>query len=330
MQFVVWIETVIAGKSVAVQRVAAVERNGVNAPAELGLTLEDGKTILNGIEQDIIETQVDLQSGHCRACIHCQKPQRVKDTRKRRLDTVFGRVTVQCRRFVRCTCQGGKARNLWPLAHWSELGMKRSTPERTYLFAEWGSKLPYRKAAELLGEFLPASNAKLSHTSVRRQTLSVGALLDQRVTEPEEYDCLEPCRQVVRAGNRLTVAIDGTYVRSDLTNGLYQHYVVAGRVERDGDLGGHFAWVAQRPEDALEFMRAAMRSDGWTEQSLVAVLADGADGLAGLVNAVSPNTCRSILDWFHVSMRLRPIEQMAPKIASALRQLDVGLAEFIL
>ena len=46
MQFVVWIETVIAGKSVAVHRVAAVERNGVNAPAELGLTLEDGKTIL--------------------------------------------------------------------------------------------------------------------------------------------------------------------------------------------------------------------------------------------------------------------------------------------
>jgi hypothetical protein len=24
---------------------------------------------------------------------------------------------VRCRRFVRCTCSGGKARNLWPLAH---------------------------------------------------------------------------------------------------------------------------------------------------------------------------------------------------------------------
>jgi hypothetical protein len=208
--------------------------------------------------------------------------------------------------------------------------MKRSTPERTYLLAEWGSKLPYRRAAELLEEFLPASNAKLSHTSVRRQTLSVGGLLDQRVTEPEEYACLEPCRQAVRAGNHLTVAIDGTYVRSDLTNGLYQHYVVAGRVERDGELGGHFAWVAQRPDDALEFMRAAMRSDGWSERSRVAVLADGADGLADLVSAVSPNSCRSILDWFHISMRLRPIEQMVPKIAETLKQLDVGIGNIIL
>jgi len=51
MQSLVWIETVIAGTSVAVHRVATVERNDVNAPADLGLTLEDGKTILNGIEQ---------------------------------------------------------------------------------------------------------------------------------------------------------------------------------------------------------------------------------------------------------------------------------------
>jgi hypothetical protein len=128
----------------------------------------------------------------------------------------------------------------------------------------------------------------------------------------------------------LTIAIDGTYVRSDLTNGLYQHYVVAGRVERDGDLGGHFAGGAQRPDDALEFMKAAMRGDEWTERSRVAVLADGADGLADPVSAVSPNTCRSILDWFHISMRLRPIEQMVPKIAAALKQLDVGVSEFIL
>ena len=128
----------------------------------------------------------------------------------------------------------------------------------------------------------------------------------------------------------MTIAIDGTYVRSDLTNGLYQHYVIAGRVEGDGDLGGHFVRVAQRPDDALEFMKAAMRNDGWTEQSRVAVLADGADGLADLVTAVSPNTCRSILDWFYISMRLRPIEQMAPDVAASLQSLHASIGEFIL
>jgi hypothetical protein len=151
MQFVVWVETIVAGRRVEVHRIAAVERNGMFAPAELGLS----QAVLNAIEQEVIQTQVDLQSAMTRPCIHCQGLQRIKDTRQRRLDTVFGRVTVQCRRFIRCMCQGGKARNLWPLAHWAELGMKRSTPERTYLLAEWGSRLPYRKAAELLQEILP-------------------------------------------------------------------------------------------------------------------------------------------------------------------------------
>ena len=49
------------------------------------------------------------------------------------------------------------------------------------------------------------------------------------------------------ACTRLIVAIDGTYVRSNLDTGLYQHYVVAGRIERDGIFAGRFAWIARWP-----------------------------------------------------------------------------------
>ena len=77
MQFIVWIETVIAGKSVAVHRVVTVERSGVNDPTELGLSLQDGKAILNGMEQDIVQTQVDLQSGLCRIEIRRISSQRM-------------------------------------------------------------------------------------------------------------------------------------------------------------------------------------------------------------------------------------------------------------
>jgi DNA-directed RNA polymerase specialized sigma24 family protein len=48
MQFVVWVETMIAGQSVAVQRAAVVERQCLaNVPTKLGLTLQDGRAILN-------------------------------------------------------------------------------------------------------------------------------------------------------------------------------------------------------------------------------------------------------------------------------------------
>jgi hypothetical protein len=102
-----------------------------------------------------------------------------------------------------------------------------STPELSYLMAKWGSILPYRRAAQLLGELLPISDAGVSHATLRRHALTVGRRLDQRVMEPDEYDWPESRRDPVPASTRPFVAIDGTYVRSNLDTGLCQHYVVA-------------------------------------------------------------------------------------------------------
>lgn len=72
MQFVAWIETIIAGKSVAVQRGAAVERQCLeNVPTELGLTLQEGRAVLTDIEQAVVQSEVELQSGAASMCEHC-------------------------------------------------------------------------------------------------------------------------------------------------------------------------------------------------------------------------------------------------------------------
>jgi hypothetical protein len=204
-----------------------------------------------------------------------------------------------------------------------------STPELDYQLAKWGSILPYRRAADMLGELLPISDGVVSHATLRRHALAVGARLDQRVTEPDEYDWPEARRGPVPTCTRLIVAIDGTYVRSNLDTGLYQHYVVAGRIERDGILAGRFAWIARWPGEAEQFMKAALQANGWTTQTQVVVLADGADGLKNLVRAAVNSEPRSILDWFHISMRLRPIEQMATKVAAALDDGEPDMAALV-
>ena len=221
---------------------------------------------------------------------------------------IFGRIAVTCRRYIRCRCQGEHRRSLWPLSRYRLLG---TTPELQYLYATWGSKLPYRKAAALLKDLLPISTEGVSHATVRRHTLAVGARLDQRITEPDEYDWPESRRVPVSPADRLTVAIDGTYVHADGMMSLGEHHVVAGRVERDGILAGSFAWITQYPLcDDLAYMKAALESNGWAPKSHVTVLADGAAGLNKLVCAATEKATRKILDWFHISMRLRPMEQM--------------------
>jgi hypothetical protein len=99
---------------------------------------------------------------------------------------------------------------------------------------------------------------------------------------------------------------------------LREYQVVAGRMERQGELGDYFAWVPQhRLCLTADFMKAALEANGWTSNSKVRVLADGADGLSNLVDAAAGKPTARVLDWFHISMRLQPIEQMSSKIAMA-------------
>jgi hypothetical protein len=250
------------------------------APEEFGLCLEEGQSLIRQIQARIVQTQADVVGASERACILCNRNQRVKDIRSRCIQTVFGRMKVTCRRYTRCWCLGQRRKSLWPLSRRRLLGTR---PELRYLYATWGSQLSYRKAATLLRDLLPVSTAGVSHATVRRHTLTVGARLDQRITEPDKYDWPES-RRVVPPADRLTVAIDGTYVRADRIMGLGEHHVVAGRVERDGFLAGSFAWVTQYPLcDDLAYMVAALETNGWTPKSRVTVLADGADGLNNLI-----------------------------------------------
>ena len=201
---------------------------------------------------------------------------------------------------------------VWPLNSRQASG---TTPELRYLYADWGSKVPYRRAATVLQELLPG---RVSHATLRRHTLKVGAHLQQRAIEPSEYDWPESRREPVPAAKSLSVAIDGTYIRADGTMWLREYQVVAGRMERQGKLGGYFAWV---PPHRLcfteDFMKAALEANGWTPKSQVRVMADGADGLGSLVDAAAGKPTERVLDWFHISMRLQPIEQMSSKIATA-------------
>jgi hypothetical protein len=95
--------------------------------------------------------------------------------------------------------------------------------------------------------------------------------------------------------------------------GMGEYHVVAGRIEREGRLGGCFAWVAQHPTcNAEAFMRAALEDNGWTQESQVRVLADGADGLTNLVSAAAEKTTHRVLDWFHTACVCDPLNRCLP------------------
>jgi ribose 1,5-bisphosphokinase PhnN len=76
MEFIVWVETRLAGKTLAVQEVAKVHRcaSGI-APEEIGLTLQEGKDVLKQVQRNIVQTQIRVQGVACSRCMHCSGTQ---------------------------------------------------------------------------------------------------------------------------------------------------------------------------------------------------------------------------------------------------------------
>jgi hypothetical protein len=153
VEFIVRVETRLAGKTLAVEEVEKFDccASGV-ASEEIGLTLPQGKDVLKQVQRNIVQTQIRVQNAASSRCMHCGGTLLVKDIRGRQIRTVFGKIKVACRRYIRCTCRGGRPSILWPLGL---MELPGSTPELDYLLAKWGSILPYRRAAEMLGELLP-------------------------------------------------------------------------------------------------------------------------------------------------------------------------------
>jgi hypothetical protein len=199
----------------------------------------------------------------------------------------------------------------------------RHTPEFVYLLAKLGSTMPYRKAVALLRELLPLSSREVSYGNVRRRTLAVGDELEKRATDRAEYDEYGPGRNPVTGARQITVALDGTWVRADCSASGRQLHVIAGRIERNGQLGNRFAWVPEAAKACCaKMIRSALDDDGYTNETKLSVLADGGDGLSRVVHDGAKRAPITKLDWFHTSMRLRHIEQMTSRTAVLMADSD--------
>lgn len=65
MEFRIWVETRLAGRILDRQLAAQVERATI-APEEIGLSLEEGKSVLHQVQAQIIQAQAELlAAAHC-------------------------------------------------------------------------------------------------------------------------------------------------------------------------------------------------------------------------------------------------------------------------
>lgn len=115
---------------------------------DLGLSIEDGKTIMTALQSAVVNHEAETYSLFRRVCPDCHKFRPVKDYTTRQIRTVFGTVEVRNPRWMICRdCYPSMVVAFAPL---KEICPDRATSELMELTARLGSMMPYRQAASVL------------------------------------------------------------------------------------------------------------------------------------------------------------------------------------
>jgi len=180
-----------------------------------------------------------------RACVDCGALQSLKDRRTRRLQTLFGTVEVEARRFKVCRCRPSvptvEARTVSPVC---ALLTARCTPELERVQAELGARTSFRDAAGILEALLPVSPA--NQESLRNRTHAVAL----RITAADRQAAWEitavrdePDKAAAADASRPVVMLDGAYVRAVPGHQTRNFEVICGKVEQAEHLTRRFALV---------------------------------------------------------------------------------------
>jgi len=254
----------------------------------LGLSLEEGKTILAGIQAQMVAAQVERHGQARRSCAHCGRRLPNKGHYPSTFRSVFGNVPVRVRRVKACRgCGENPAAPLFT--------RKSSTaPELRYLNAKLAALVPFAKAADFLNEVLPATAATNAAT-VRNRTRRVGGRLLRDQAKPAKRVRLTPSKTLV-------IGLDGGFVKSNRPLCERHFEITAGKLlGADGECT-RFAFATNEYERGLRQIRQGMEELGGNEQTKITVLSDGDTGLRTVQWEVAPGS-EHILDWFHIGMR---------------------------
>jgi hypothetical protein len=171
----------------------------------LGLTLDDGKTLLAGVQRHLVQGRVAEYSALRRHCSHCRGLRPLKDTRTRRLNSLFGTIEVPAPRFKPCRCAVTARATVCPA---SELLPDRCTPEYERTLAKMGAWLPYRCARRFLSEFFPLGADLPWRETIRRRTARVAAGIERKaVSRAKSPPAAAPSETIA-------VSIDARHVRA--------------------------------------------------------------------------------------------------------------------
>ena len=273
--------------------------------------------MLAAVQEKMVAEQAGAALAKKAACPSCGTTRRHKDYRDIVMRTLFGTLRLPSPRWWHCSCSPHEHRTFSPLA---EVLPGRATPELLYLEAKFAGLASYGLSARLLAEVLPLGRP-LHATAVRLHTQALAQRLEDELgTEQSSFieGCQAAWEELPRPGMPIVVGIDGGYVHSSgqrsRRDGWFE--VIAGKsIPHDGK-AKCFGYVQTYDTKPKRRLFDVLASQGMAANQQVTFLTDGADDVRDLPLYLNPGS-EHLIDWFHITMRLTVLGQMAKGPAGA-------------
>ncbi|NET47130.1 ISKra4 family transposase [Okeania sp. SIO2B3] len=293
-----------------IQEITEIERSYLQ-PENLGLSLTEAKTLLKKVQQTLVEQQIAEYEHQQNSCQHCQKKLLHKDKRTIVYRTLFGKLKLPCNRLFHCSCQKHSTRTFQPLAN---LLKQRTSPELLYLESKFASLMSYGLSVKLLEELLPIEG-QINPTTVRNNVHKIAQRLENELgDEIDTYIEGTPrdWEQLPRPDLPLVVGVDGGYVRYyDKHNKKAGNFeVIVGKSIKADSTSKRFGFTYSYDDKPKRRIFEVLKSQGMQPHQQVTVISDGDEKIRELLWGLNPST-EHILDWFHITMRITVMNQMA-------------------
>jgi len=314
------------GKPEVVQEVAQLKREALRVE-EFGLTLSEAKAVLQGLQQTMAEQQSVEYLAQQACCAQCGKKRLHKGTHEIVYRTLFGKLHLKSPRLYHCRCQQHAEQTFSPLA---ELLAERTAPELLYVESKFAALMSYGLTAEVLEHLLPIGRTVHAST-VRNHVHEVAERMEAELGEEKVFfveGCERDWSRLPQPDLPLTVELDGGFVHSSeqisRSDGWFG--AITGKSMTAAGAAKRFAFVTTYDEKPKRRVFELLKSQGMQPNQQVTFLSDGGDDVREVQFYLNPES-EHWLDWFHITMRITVMKNMAKSLKWAQDLMEEGAGE---
>jgi hypothetical protein len=277
---------------------------------EIGLSLEQAKSVLAGAQTSLVAAQAASFLTRHRDCEQCGRHLQSKGRCRLLFRTAFGTIPLVSPRLHRCACQPAASKTFSPLA---ELFTEHTAPELLYLETRWASLMSFGMTAGLLKDVLPI-DVRTNAATIRNHLHKVASRREADLGDEQprfvEGNPADGKELPVPAGP-IVVGIDGAYLRNWHDKGKKFEVIVGKSVPEVQD-HRYFGLVQTLDDKPDRRLFEVLRSQDLRMN--LTFLTDGGDSVRSFLDGISPGA-ETYLDWFHITMRLTVLSQYIKGLA---------------